>query len=728
VREVQLSNRAFSLLELIIVVAILAVLASTAIITVNPGRRLTEARNARRHAEVKILSGAINRHALDNGGDFISNISSTLQMMGTAVSGCRTSCGKGKTNSFTDDIRQEFDEGIYSDTLWGVNNSAVELTPAGKTNSSGIYISSIKDATASTTWTTISWTPLAPYGKELPGSGASETAYSSGNANMNSNALLMHMNESGGAIVDSSGNNKNGTNHGAMYGAAGKLNKALSFSSTTQLTVYPVADSSLYQGSPNSNVGGSTILEVYPWNIGYNKRAVIKFDLSSIPANVNISSAKLFLREYTTYGGTRTLNLHKVIKNWTEAGVTWNKYNGTNNWTNDGGDFNFSASASATVGWTGVLKWDNWDVTQDVKNFYSGPESNLGWILKDSNEDTSQAYWFFYSREGEYQPYLLIDYSTPAGYVDIGQALFVSVPNEVTIEAWLKTDIIPTEDKVAFYHGWKGEIEIGAARNTGKFFTAIDQVAGGWTGVSTTQAYAAGTWHHVAATYKSGDSLKIYVDGISQGSRSLAPDALLNPATYHPTTIGAYTVWNGNRTNKWLGDIDELAVYGRVLSAQEILEHYQRGVLRILFQARSCNDSACAEEDFVGSDGTVSSSYSEIQNSTVNFPSLSLINLPPNQYFQYTMTLETDNLFYSPALNKVVITDDGDGTEFTADACIDLTDDLAGKYIGKIPTDPKDGNIQKSYYAVKKIANYYVQVRACSAELDETIESPPPAL
>ena len=122
--------------------------------------------------------------------------------------------------------QSNFDEGTYSNTLW--NGSAVILNSG---QSSGNYISKVFDAGSTATWNNLSWVSNAI--GELPGKGATETAFGNGNANMAGNVLLMHMNEASGTITDSSGLENNGTQSGGVtYGTTGKLNTAIGFDGT----------------------------------------------------------------------------------------------------------------------------------------------------------------------------------------------------------------------------------------------------------------------------------------------------------------------------------------------------------------------------------------------------------------------------------------------------------------------------------------------------------------
>lgn len=195
-----------------------------------------------------------------------------------------------------------------------------------------------------------------------------------------------------------------------------------------ETTVYATADSFMYEASPNSNFGTDSQIQEYPWEPSWTKRGLLKFDFSSIPTGATITSATLFLKETQTFGSTRTIGLYPVGKNWVEGEVTWNKFNSTDSWTTPGGDFETLATSTASVTWTGELKWDSWDVAEDIQAFIDGVKPNYGWVIKDESEDSSQHYWFFSSREDADLPYIEITYTTGGGDVTASSCLNLSSP------------------------------------------------------------------------------------------------------------------------------------------------------------------------------------------------------------------------------------------------------------------------------------------------------------
>ncbi|MFA5855435.1 MAG: prepilin-type N-terminal cleavage/methylation domain-containing protein [Candidatus Gracilibacteria bacterium] len=64
------SRKAFTLIEVLIVVVILAILASIVIFAVNPARQIAQANNAQRDNDVKAILDAVYQYTVDNRGDY----------------------------------------------------------------------------------------------------------------------------------------------------------------------------------------------------------------------------------------------------------------------------------------------------------------------------------------------------------------------------------------------------------------------------------------------------------------------------------------------------------------------------------------------------------------------------------------------------------------------------------------------------------------------------------
>lgn len=151
------------------------------------------------------------------------------------------------------------------------------------------------------------------------------------------------------------------------------------------------------------------------------------------------------------------------------------------------------------------------------------------------------------------------------------------------------------------------------------------------------------SWTHIAATYDA-QNVKGYLNGVEVASVPSNGNPL--GSNTNNLLVGDWDVWD------FLGKIDEVAVFSRSLSGTEISNIYKRGATCLKYQVRSCDDASCSGETFIGPDGTVNTYYSELQNATLGLPTLSLTNVPDNQFFQYRAFFESDNSSYSPELNN----------------------------------------------------------------------------
>lgn len=91
-REKKINSKGFTLVELLIVIAIIAILASVVFVALDPLTRFREARDSRRWADISSLVNAIKVDQVDNGGAYLTAITSmatsTVYMIGTATTGC----------------------------------------------------------------------------------------------------------------------------------------------------------------------------------------------------------------------------------------------------------------------------------------------------------------------------------------------------------------------------------------------------------------------------------------------------------------------------------------------------------------------------------------------------------------------------------------------------------------------------------------------------------------
>jgi hypothetical protein len=168
-------------------------------------------------------------------------------------------------------------------------------------------------------------------------------------------------------------------------------------------------------------------------------------------------------------------------------------------------------------------------------------------LVTDRNGDADQAYHF-----------------NGNSYIGVADSDSLDIESALTLAAWIRPD---REDG-----GWmvvqKNDLEHGGTLynldiQPGSVSCSL-RIAGGGTSsenATGTTPIAVGEWQHIAATWD-GETIRVYYNGQLDGERPF-PQTL---------ATGDGELWIGRYYGAFDGDIDEVRIYNRALSAAEIVE------------------------------------------------------------------------------------------------------------------------------------------------------------
>lgn len=193
-------------------------------------------------------------------------------------------------------------------------------------------------------------------------------------------------------------------------------------------------------------------------------------------------------------------------------------------------------------------------------------------------------------------------------YVQVDDASNLNPRSAITISAWIKWAIDPTTGgswtSIVSKDGDR-QYRLQHNQDNSRFEFAVRTSSGGrWLTSATTPIE--NVWYYVVGTYD-GESLKIYVNGSLENSISYSGDILQSSS---PLLIGRHS----NTGRNFNGIIDEVALYNRTLSANEIMDQYLQTISQ-----ESQNDTLIAHWKFNEAKGSIANDSSENGNhGTIN--------------------------------------------------------------------------------------------------------------
>lgn len=191
-----------------------------------------------------------------------------------------------------------------------------------------------------------------------------------------------------------------------------------------------VTDTTITKEEKYFNFGVSPYVKVGVTSTDRQKRGILRFDSSSLPADVVIRRAVLELymynRDRSIIGNNSIITqVHRVENDWTEGvqdgatctvGATWSDSDCVTNWA--AGDLNATVETSVVVDYEDINQWHTWNVTNLVRYWYDNPSLNYGLGIREDLETGNRETFIAHYASGEYsdvtlRPKLKVYYLLP---------------------------------------------------------------------------------------------------------------------------------------------------------------------------------------------------------------------------------------------------------------------------------------------------------------------------
>ena len=281
-------------------------------------------------------------------------------------------------------------------------------------------------------------------------------------------------------------------------------------------------------------------------------------------------------------------------------------------------------------------------------------------------------------------------------YVQVPHSASLSPTNTITMEAW----IYPKKLLISSYESHEFFVSKGGTSGYALWY---------WDGTSKyividvygksrrylnlhREFFALNQWNHLVGVYD-GQNIIGYVNGVEKGRKYVGTDSI-GSTSYYPLIFGAASTYPGSPFN---GMIDEVAIYNRALSAEEIQQHYQNGLAGkgycevitsvcgdgLIEGTEECDDSNIASGDGCSATCTVEAGYI-----CVGQPSVCSLDSDGDGI--------ADHIDNCPAIaNADQLDTDGDGVGDACDNCPAIAnpgqEDSDGDGVGDA-CDPDDDN------------------------------------
>ena len=156
--------------------------------------------------------------------------------------------------------------------------------------------------------------------------------------------------------------------------------------------------------------------------------------------------------------------------------------------------------------------------------------------------------------------------------------------SKMTLSAWVYSTGGSVTDEYIFSEGkyFSNDWTVGFKRENGNLRFWVSNTGGDLNGgITSDSSFTANTWHHVVVLYDgsgstNADKLKLYVDNTQKTLTYTIQNGF--PATLRTASNNVSYIGNNDGNSNWfIGKIDDMSIWNRVLSASEISTLYNSG-------------------------------------------------------------------------------------------------------------------------------------------------------
>jgi prepilin-type N-terminal cleavage/methylation domain-containing protein len=112
-----MKRKAFTLIEILLVIGMIAVLATVVFVALDPAKRFQDTRNAKRSTDAQSILSAIQTSIIDTQGTLPSGITTVEKQVGTAATGCAIATGGCSVVGATDCVNLSVTLAKYLKTI-----------------------------------------------------------------------------------------------------------------------------------------------------------------------------------------------------------------------------------------------------------------------------------------------------------------------------------------------------------------------------------------------------------------------------------------------------------------------------------------------------------------------------------------------------------------------------------------------------------------------------------